>query len=90
MCGPGSRSRPREVLEEGVRVPRRRIGFWYRFAAVLCKPWLVVLIKRDWRGMEHIPAEGGFITAVNHNSHVDPFAYAHFQYNSGRVPRFLA
>jgi 1-acyl-sn-glycerol-3-phosphate acyltransferase len=40
--------------------------------------------------MENIPADGGFITAVNHNSHVDPFAYAHFQYNTGRVPRFLA
>ncbi|MBZ3904026.1 lysophospholipid acyltransferase family protein [Streptomyces brasiliscabiei] len=71
-------------------MPRRRIGFWYRLAAVIAKPPLVVLIKRDWRGMENIPAEGGFITAVNHNSHVDPFAYAHYQYNSGRVPRFLA
>ncbi|MYV42572.1 1-acyl-sn-glycerol-3-phosphate acyltransferase [Streptomyces sp. SID1328] len=69
---------------------RRRIGFWYRFAAVICKPPLAVLIKRDWRGMEHIPADGGFITVVNHNSHVDPFAYAHYQYNTGRVPRFLA
>jgi 1-acyl-sn-glycerol-3-phosphate acyltransferase len=71
-------------------VPRPRIGFWYRFAAVLCKPPLVVLLKRNWRGMENIPAEGGFITVVNHNSHVDPFAYAHYQYNTGRVPRFLA
>ena len=71
-------------------MPRRRIGFWYRFAAVLCKPPLVVLLKRDWRGMENMPADGGFITAVNHNSHVDPFAYAHYQYNTGRVPRFLA
>ncbi|MYY08334.1 1-acyl-sn-glycerol-3-phosphate acyltransferase [Streptomyces sp. SID4919] len=69
---------------------RRKVGFWYRFAAVLCKPPLVVLFKRDWRGMENIPAEGGFITVVNHNSHVDPVAYAHFQYNTGRVPRFLA
>ncbi|MFJ8312516.1 MULTISPECIES: lysophospholipid acyltransferase family protein [unclassified Streptomyces] len=69
---------------------RRRIGFWYRLAAVIAKPPLVVLIKRDWRGMENIPAEGGFITAVNHNSHLDPFAYAHYQYNTGRVPRFLA
>ncbi|MER6135888.1 lysophospholipid acyltransferase family protein [Streptomyces sp. NPDC001815] len=69
---------------------RRRIGFWYRFAAFLCKPPLVVLLKRDWRGIENIPAEGGFITAVNHNSHADPFAYGHFQYNTGRVPRFLA
>ncbi|MCX2923858.1 lysophospholipid acyltransferase family protein [Streptomyces sp. NEAU-W12] len=71
-------------------MPRRRIGFAYRFAAVICKPPLVVLLKRDWRGMENIPAQGGFITAVNHNSHIDPVAYAHFQYNTGRVPRFLA
>ncbi|MEU6480612.1 lysophospholipid acyltransferase family protein [Streptomyces sp. NPDC047017] len=71
-------------------MPRRRIGFWYRFAAVICKPPLVLLVKRDWRGMENMPADGGFITAVNHNSHIDPFAYAHFQYNTGRVPRFLA
>ncbi|WAL98095.1 lysophospholipid acyltransferase family protein [Streptomyces sp. Je 1-369] len=69
---------------------RRRIGFWYRLAAVIAKPPLVVLFKRDWRGMEHIPADGGFITAVNHNSHIDPFSYAHYQYNTGRVPRFLA
>lgn len=69
---------------------RRRIGFWYRLAAVICKPPLVVLFNRRWRGMEHIPAEGGFITVVNHNSYLDSLAYAHFQYNTGRVPRFLA
>jgi 1-acyl-sn-glycerol-3-phosphate acyltransferase len=40
--------------------------------------------------MENIPAEGGFITAINHNSYLDPLSYAHFQYNTGRVPRFLA
>ncbi|MGY5124695.1 lysophospholipid acyltransferase family protein [Streptomyces nigrescens] len=69
---------------------RRRIGFWYRLAAVICKPPLLVLFKRDWRGMEHIPADRGFITAVNHNSYLDPLSYAHYQYNTGRVPRFLA
>ena len=69
---------------------RRRIGFWYRLAAALCKPPLLLLLKRDWRGMENIPAEGGFITVVNHNSHLDPLGYAHFQYKTGRVPRFLA
>ncbi|MEU1628393.1 lysophospholipid acyltransferase family protein [Streptomyces sp. NPDC020096] len=69
---------------------RRRIGFWYRLAAVIAKPWLIVFFKRDWRGMENIPTDGGFITAVNHNSYLDPFSYAHFQYNTGRVPRFLA
>lgn len=69
---------------------RRRIGFWYRLAAAIAKPPLVVLFKRDWRGMEHIPADGGFITAVNHNSYLDPLSYGHFQYNTGRVPRLLA
>ena len=69
---------------------RRRIGFWYRLAAAIAKPPLIVLFKRDWRGMENIPAEGGFLTAVNHNSYLDPLVYAHFQYNTGRVPRFLA
>jgi 1-acyl-sn-glycerol-3-phosphate acyltransferase len=59
-------------------------------AAILVKPPMLVLFKRDWRGMHHIPAEGGFITAVNHNSYLDPLSYAHFQYNTGRVPRFLA
>ncbi|GLF98964.1 lysophospholipid acyltransferase family protein [Streptomyces yaizuensis] len=69
---------------------RQKIGFWYRLAAVIAKPPLLVLFKRDWRGMEHIPAEGGFITAVNHNSYLDPLSYAHYQYNTGRVPRLLA
>ncbi|MFF4749166.1 lysophospholipid acyltransferase family protein [Streptomyces sp. NPDC002514] len=58
--------------------------------AWLVKPILLMVLKRDWRGMENIPAAGGFITAVNHNSQLDPFAYAHYQYNTGRVPRFLA
>jgi 1-acyl-sn-glycerol-3-phosphate acyltransferase len=71
-------------------VSRHRIGSWYRFAAVLLKPPLVVFFKRDWRGTEHIPEKGGFITVVNHNSALDPLSYAHFQYNTGRVPRFLA
>lgn len=69
---------------------RRKIGFWYRLAAVLLKPPLVLFFKRDWRGMEHIPHDGGFITVVNHNSALDPLSYAHYQYNTGRVPRFLA
>ncbi|MBB5935962.1 lysophospholipid acyltransferase family protein [Streptomyces zagrosensis] len=71
-------------------MPRHRIGFWYRLAAVIAKPPLVILFKRDWRGMENIPSHGGFITAINHNSYLDPLSYAHFQYNTGRVPRFLA
>ncbi|MBW1601302.1 1-acyl-sn-glycerol-3-phosphate acyltransferase [Streptomyces sp. JJ66] len=69
---------------------RRKIGFWYRLAAVIAKPLLITFFQRDWRGTENIPAEGGFIVAVNHNSYLDPLSYAHYQYNTGRVPRFLA
>ncbi|NYI06580.1 lysophospholipid acyltransferase family protein [Allostreptomyces psammosilenae] len=69
---------------------RSPYGFWYRFVAAVLKPPLLLLTKREWQGMEHIPAEGGFVTAVNHNSYLDPVAYAHFQYNTGRPPRFLA
>ncbi|AUY49708.1 lysophospholipid acyltransferase family protein [Streptomyces sp. CB01881] len=64
-------------------------GIWYRFAAVLVKPVTTALVKPDWRGWEHLPKEGGFITAVNHNSILDPVIYAHWQYNSGRPPRML-
>lgn len=69
---------------------RRRIGFWYRFAAALVKPPMLALFRRDWRGIENIPQTGGFLTVVNHNSYLDPLSYAHYQYNTGRVPRFLA
>ncbi len=69
---------------------RRRIGFWYRVVVVVVKPLLLLFTKRDWRGMEHIPAQGGFVTAVNHISYVDPLTYAHFQYESGREAHFLA
>ncbi|WP_019549098.1 lysophospholipid acyltransferase family protein [Streptomyces sulphureus] len=69
---------------------RHKVGFWYRLAAVLAKPPLLLFFKRDWRGTEHIPNDGGFLTVVNHNSYLDPLSYAHYQYNTGRVPRFLA
>lgn len=68
---------------------RRRLGFWQRFAVGLVKPPMIVLTRRDWRGWEHIPAEGGVILAVNHVSHADPFTTAHYVYDSGRWPQFL-
>ncbi len=64
-------------------------GIWYRFAAVLVKPVTTALVKPDWRGWEHLPERGGFLTVVNHNSLIDPLVYAHWQYNSGRPPRIL-
>jgi 1-acyl-sn-glycerol-3-phosphate acyltransferase len=68
----------------------RKLGFWPRFAVVLVKPLMTVLTERDWRGMEHIPPTGGIILAFNHVSHADPFTAAHYVYDSGRWPQFLA
>jgi 1-acyl-sn-glycerol-3-phosphate acyltransferase len=48
----------------------------------------MVLTRRDWRGAEHLP-DGGAVVVVNHVSHVDPLTFAHFLYESGRLPRFL-
>jgi 1-acyl-sn-glycerol-3-phosphate acyltransferase len=66
------------------------VGFWYRLAAVVLRPPIVVLTKRDWRGGEHIPRDGGFVAVANHLSHVDPIMLAHFLYDHGRPPRYLA
>jgi 1-acyl-sn-glycerol-3-phosphate acyltransferase len=71
-------------------VTRRRIGFWYRFAVVLLRRPLLLLTRRDWRGAEHLPSSGGFVACTNHVSHFDPLTFAHFVYDNGRLPRFLA
>ena len=69
---------------------RRKLGFWRRFVVVTVKPALSVLTKRTWSGMEHVPQTGGVILVASHISHADPLAYAHFVYDAGRWPQFLA
>lgn len=69
---------------------RRRLGFWRRFAVAVVKPTLLLLTKRNWSGMEHIPASGGVILVANHISHADPLVSAHYVYDAGRWPQFLA
>ncbi|MFD7135231.1 lysophospholipid acyltransferase family protein [Streptomyces sp. NPDC059894] len=69
---------------------RRSIAITYRTMAAIARPLVMLLFRRDWTGAHHIPAEGGFIAAVNHNSYIDPVAYGCFQYSAGRPPRFFA
>lgn len=69
---------------------RGKMGFWFRLAVLIVKPWATVLTRRRWSGQEHIPTSGPVIVAVNHISYVDPFLVAHFVYEAGRLPRFLA
>jgi len=51
---------------------------------------LMVTTRRDWSGAENFPAAGGFVACPNHISHFDPFAFAHFLYDNGHPPFFLA
>lgn len=69
---------------------RRRLGFWRRLTVVLVKPPLMVLTKRTWSGAAHVPASGGVIIVANHVSYADPLVVAHFVYDAGRWPQFLA
>jgi 1-acyl-sn-glycerol-3-phosphate acyltransferase len=70
-------------------VARRRIGFWYRLAIILLRRPLLLLTRRDWSGTEHV-GRGGMVAVTNHVSHFDPLVFAHFLYDNGRLPRFLA
>lgn len=67
-----------------------RIGFWYRLVVVIVKPLLRLFTRRQWSGMHHIPATGGFIAVANHVSEIDPLMVGEFLIDAGRPPRFLA
>ena len=74
------------------RASRRnpRPGAAFTFIEALCRPLLVVLVKRDWRGMRNGPLVGGFFVVSNNFSFFDPFSFALFVVAAGRTPRFLA
>lgn len=67
---------------------KRGWAFW--FAVSIVKPTLLAFTRRTWHDAERIPAEGGFVIALNHISHIDPFTSAHLVYDAGRLPRYLA
>ncbi len=65
-------------------------GFAYRLTAAVLRPPLAALTKRDWKGGENIPAEGGVIVVTNHISYIDPIVFGHFVHDHGRPVRYLA
>ena len=73
------------------RIGLRELGFWYALAVVLLKPLAVLSARRQWRGVEHVPEQGGLIIAANHISHADPIFLAEYVvYGTGRIARFMA
>jgi 1-acyl-sn-glycerol-3-phosphate acyltransferase len=73
-----------------VRRLQEKRGWAYSLAVGLVKPTLLTVSKRRWIDGEKIPATGGCVIAVNHISHIDPLALAHFVYNHGRLVRYMA
>lgn len=62
----------------------------YTAVAAVVRPLVVAAVRRDFRGLDRIPATGGVIVAANHVSVADPFAIALFVHEAGRRPRFMA
>ncbi|HEY3682389.1 MAG TPA: lysophospholipid acyltransferase family protein [Streptosporangiaceae bacterium] len=58
------------------------------FVSVL-RPLLFLLMKREWRGRENVPRDGGAILAANHVTELDSLSMAHFVYKCDRWPAFL-
>lgn len=73
----------------GGAVPGTKRGWAMSLCVALLRPPMTWITRRDWRGGEHIPAEGGCVLAANHVSEFDPLPFAHFVYDHGRLPRFL-
>jgi 1-acyl-sn-glycerol-3-phosphate acyltransferase len=65
-------------------------GWAFNLAVPIVKPALLGTTKRTWAGGDNIPATGGCIVVFNHISHLDPLTAAHFLYDHGRLPRYLA
>ena len=61
----------------------------YTAIAMIVRPALMTLTKRDWSGAENLPRSGGFVVCPNHISYVDILAFAHVLYDNGHPPYFL-
>jgi 1-acyl-sn-glycerol-3-phosphate acyltransferase len=62
---------------------------FYGAAAVLSWPFLRFVFRLEVHGKEHVPREGGFVLAANHNSNFDPWPLG-FPLFPQRFLRFMA
>jgi 1-acyl-sn-glycerol-3-phosphate acyltransferase len=73
-----------------VRKLQQKRGWTFNIAVPIVKPTLLAITRREWTGGDNIPATGGCILVFNHISHLDPLIAAHYVYDHGRLPRYLA
>ena len=42
------------------------VNSWFRFGASVIRPILNSIIKKDWKGTQHLPKSGAAIVVCNH------------------------
>jgi 1-acyl-sn-glycerol-3-phosphate acyltransferase len=76
------------------KMPKRADGTysnaWRNVSKIILRPGIRAMMRLDWRGQEHIPADGPVILATNHLSYMDIFAVSLFADSARRYPVFLA
>lgn len=73
-----------------VRELQQKRGWAFTIGVGIVKPFMFATTRRTWIDGEQLPATGGCIVVLNHLSHIDPLTAAHFLYDHGRLPRYLA
>jgi 1-acyl-sn-glycerol-3-phosphate acyltransferase len=63
---------------------------WRTISKIILRPGIRMMMRLDWGGQPHIPADGATILAANHLSYMDIFAVSLFADSAGRYPVFLA
>jgi len=66
----------------------RPSAFWPLAAIIV--PVTGLFARIEIRGAEHLPREGAYVLAPNHNSEFDPVVVAVAVWRLGRAPRFMA
>ena len=72
------------------RPMREHKGVGFTIGVLLLKPLLWTFTRHRWIDGTKLPESGGVVVVANHASHVDPVTFAHFMWDHGRLPRYLA
>ena len=72
------------------RPMREHKGVGFTIGVLLLKPLLWTFTRHRWVDGTKLPETGGAVVVANHVSHVDPVTFAHFMWDHGRLPRYLA
>lgn len=73
-----------------VRKLQQKRGWVFTVGASILKPLFFLTTKPHWIDGEKLPATGGCVVVLNHVTKIDPLTAAHFVYDHGRLPRYLA